>query len=112
MFIVELTTKDGKVRESYLTYEEAQRRVDLYPAEGLAGLPLIFVELPDGSQRLVREDGKPLQWHRVPEEEDRCAGPSETLPLSDEPMNLGRPFVRTQAQDNDADGPPLPLAEP
>ena len=111
MFIVVLTTKDGKVCESHPTYEEARKRVDGYPAEGLTGLPLIFQELPDGSQRLVREDGKPLQWHRVPEEEDRPSGPEEVLPLTDEPMDLGRPFVRTQPPDFDDEGPRLPLVE-
>ncbi len=72
--------------ESYPTYEEARHRVECFPAEGLAGLPLIFEELPDGSQRLVRDDGKPLQWHRL--EEDRPPGPDEALPLADESSGL------------------------
>src|SRR5262245_20602598 len=86
MFIVELTTPTGKVCESYATYEQAKRRVDQLPAEGLVGLPLIFKELADGSQRLVREDGKPLQWHRLPE--DLPAGPDEPLPLSEADLDL------------------------
>jgi hypothetical protein len=86
MFIVELTTRDGQVCESFATYDEARRRVELFPTEGLIGLPLIFEELPDGSQRLVREDGKPLQWHRLPD--DRPPGPDEPLPLSDESSGL------------------------
>ncbi len=111
MFIVELTTHEGKVRESFRTYEDARRRVDLYPAEALTGLPLIFAELPDGSQRLVRDDGKPLQWHRVPEEEDRHPGDVDMLPLTEAPMNLGPPIFRTRADDEADDGPPLPLVD-
>ena len=86
MFIVELTTTTGTVCESYATYEAARRRVELYPAASLVGLPLIFEELPDGSQRLVREDGKPLQWHRLPD--DRPPGPDDPLPLCDESSGL------------------------
>jgi hypothetical protein len=82
VFIVEITTTTGKVCESFATYEEARRRVDLFPAESLVGIPFIFQELPDGSQRLVREDGKPLQWHRLPD--DRPPGPDEPLPLAED----------------------------
>jgi hypothetical protein len=85
VYIVEIPTTTGMVCESHPSYEEAKRRVEQFPAEGLAGLPLIFLELPDGSQRLVREDGKPLQWHRLPE--DPLLGPDEPLPLSDGPAN-------------------------
>ena len=70
MFIVELRTTTGTICESYATYEDARRRVELFPAEGLVGIPFIFEELPDSSQRLIREDLKPLQWHRLPE--DAC----------------------------------------
>jgi hypothetical protein len=108
MFIVLVTTKDGKIAESHPTYEDAVRRVQSFPSESLTGLPLIFQELPDGSQRLVREDGKPLQWHRVPEEEDRQGNVVEIVPLTDEPINLGRPIFRTPV---DEDEPPLPLVE-
>jgi hypothetical protein len=87
VFIVELITKAGTRCESFATYEEARRRVDLVPAETLVGLPLIFEELVDGSQRLVREDGKPLQWHRLPE--DPLPGPDEPLPLSDSTPSVG-----------------------
>jgi hypothetical protein len=86
MFIVELTTTTGTVCETFPTYEEARRRVDLFPAEGLVGMPLIFQELPDGSQRLVRDDGKPLQWHRLPE--DPLPAPDEPVPLTDESSGL------------------------
>jgi hypothetical protein len=54
--------------------------VDLFPAESLVGIPFIFQELADGSQRLVREDGKPLQWQRLPD--DRLGGPDEPVPSS------------------------------
>src|SRR5437588_12862372 len=96
------------VRERHGSYEDAKRRVEKFPADGLVGLPLIFQELPDGSQRLVREDGKPLQWHRVPEEEDWQRGDEQPLPLTEEPFNLGRPIFREPA---DEDEPPLPLVE-
>ena len=86
MFIVELTTTDGRVCESFPTYEEARRRVESFRAESLVGLPLIFEEFPDGSQRLVREDGKALQWHRLPD--DAPPGPDEPLPLADESSGL------------------------
>jgi hypothetical protein len=86
VFIVELNTTTGKLCESFASYEEAVCRVEQIPVEGLLGLPLIFEELPDGSQRLVREDGKPLQWHRL--EEDRPAGPDDPLPLADESSGL------------------------
>jgi hypothetical protein len=65
MFIVEMLTTTGKVCENYANYEEARGRVDSFPGESLVGLALIFEELPDGSQRVVRDDGKPLQWHRL-----------------------------------------------
>jgi hypothetical protein len=86
-FIVELWTTTGRVCESFATYEEAKHRVDHFPAEALVGLPLIFEELPDDSQRLVREDGKPLQWHR---NVDDRPGPGEedALPLADESSGL------------------------
>ena len=85
MFIVELTTTTGKVCESYPTYEEARRRVESLPAECLVSIPFIFQELADTSQRLVREDGKPLQWHRIPmvQAQDLPAGVDDPLPLDD-----------------------------
>ncbi len=86
MFIVELLTTTGKVCESFATYEEARRRVELFPEQALVGLPLIFQELPDGSQRVVRDDGKPLQWHRL--EDDSQDPNDQPLPLSDEPSSL------------------------
>jgi hypothetical protein len=109
VFIVELTTTAGKVCESFTTYEEAKRRVDLFPVEGLVGLALIFEELVDGSQRLVREDGKPLQWHRLPH--DAPPGPEEPLSLADESSGLlgeGRWVVKEHPGPQD-DGADLPL---
>ena len=88
MFIVEIITRSGMVCESYATYEEARRRIEQFPADSLVGLPLLFEELPDGSQRLVREDGKPLQWHRLPE--DLPPGPDEPIPLSEESHHVPR----------------------
>jgi hypothetical protein len=81
VFIVELATKTGAVCEKYATYEEAKHRVDAFPAESLVGLPLIFRELADGSQRLVRDDGKPLQWHRL--EDDAPSAADAPLPVSE-----------------------------
>src|SRR6516164_588313 len=110
MFIVEMITKTGKVCENYPTFEEAKHRVELFPAESLIGIPLIFEELADGSQRLVREDGKPLQWHRLPE--DAPAGPDEPLPLADESSGLlgeGRWVLRERPgpQEDEWDDEPL-----
>jgi hypothetical protein len=81
VFIIEAITKTKPVCEQCATYEEAVKRVEQLSGE-IIGLPLIFEELPDGSQRLVREDGKPLQWHRLPD--DRPAGPDEPLPMCEE----------------------------
>jgi len=86
VFIIELTTKTGKVCETYATYEEARLRVDCFPVGSLAGMPLIFQDLPDGSQRLVREDGKPLQWHRLPADTD--GSEEEPLQLSEGSLDL------------------------
>jgi hypothetical protein len=89
VFIVEAITRTGKVCERYATYEEARRRVDGLPAEGVIGLPLIYQELADGSQRLVREDGKPLQWHRMTE--DIAPAVDAPVPLSAETLDLFGP---------------------
>jgi hypothetical protein len=94
VFIVEASTTTGKLCERYETYEEASRRVAQLSPESLIGLPLIFQELADSSQRLVREDGKPLQWHRLPE--DVPAGSDEPIPLSEESLPLGPPRLISQ----------------
>jgi hypothetical protein len=113
MFIVELTTTTGKVCESYATYEEARRRVEQYPADSLVGIPLIFQELADGSQRLIREDGKPLQWHRLPD--DRPPDPDETpVSLSEENIEDGNPLQwhhLSNDQPPDPDDEPIPFPD-
>jgi hypothetical protein len=79
-FLIDLTTRRGRICERYETYGEARRRVDQFPASSLVGLAMIFQELPDGSARLVRDDGKPLQFHRLLVEEAKdCTG--QPLPL-------------------------------
>jgi hypothetical protein len=111
LYIVELSTPAGKVCERYATYEAARRRVDQFPPGSVVGIPFIFMELADGSQRLVREDGKPLQWHRVAQEE-AAAATDEPLPLADESSGLlgeGRwvPLRDPSPQDDEWDGEPL-----
>ncbi len=114
MFIVEIQTTAERVCESYPTYEEARRRVELFPAAALVGMPLIFEELVDGSQRIVRDDGKPLQWHRVPEAEDAQPIPEEPLPLSADDGSFGGGkwvlLERPTPQDDGWDEEPLPLS--
>jgi len=100
MFVVELQTTAGPVCESYPTYEEARRRIELFPAEALIGTPLLFQELPDGSQRFVREDGKPLQIHRLPD--DRLGGgPEQSIPLCD--------YEPSSPRVDEDEEPPIPL---
>ena len=114
MFIVEAVTKTGNVCERYATYEEARHRVDGLSAEGVIGLPFIYQELADGSQRLVREDGKPLQWHRMTEEIAPAAdGP---VPLSEETLDLFGPgkeirMITSEPQREDDEDEPLPFPE-
>jgi len=80
-FIVDVMTTEGRICERHRSYARARRRIDQLPAETIVGLPMIFQILPDGSQRLVREDGKPLQWHRLAE--DGSVVTDEPLPLAD-----------------------------
>ncbi len=92
-FIIEVPTREGLLCERFVTYEEARQRIESLPAESIVGLPLVFRALPDGSQRLVRDDGKPLQWHRL--EEDAREVVDEPLPLSDDlPTSDGEPLIR------------------
>ncbi len=115
MFIVEFNTTTGKVCEGYATYEEARQRVEQFPAAALLGIPLIFEELADGSQRFVRDDGKPLQVHRLSVQE-LPPGPDEPVALADESSGLldpGRWVVRERPSPQDDgldDEPPLPLS--
>src|SRR5215207_7199609 len=90
MFIVEFRTRSGKVSERYETLEEAKRRVESFPAEALVGLPLVFEELPDASERAVREDGKPLQFHRVLAE-DMPMEDEDPIPLAEGESGLLHP---------------------
>ena len=111
MFVVEMTTTAGKVCERFATYEEAVRRVELFPAESLVGLALIFAELPDGSQRLLREDGKALQWHRLLA--DAPPGADDPLPVAEEGLLGDRtwiPLERPRPQDDPFEEP-LPLRD-
>jgi hypothetical protein len=115
VFIVELATSEGRVTERFETYPEARRRVERFPAEDLVGAPLIFQELPDGSQRLVRDDGKPLQFHRYFEEEEPGA-PDGPLPVWEGASDRVGPdgklrLVAPHPPDDDGDeDEPLPLA--
>ena len=92
---------------------EALEQGDPCAAERL--LPLVYQELRRlAAQRLVREDGKPLQWHRLPDE----ARPSsdEPLPLCDESSGLlgeGKwvPLPNPGPQGDAGDDDPLPLAD-
>jgi hypothetical protein len=59
-----LLSCQGRVSERYESYAEARQCVKQLSADSLVGLAFIFQQLPDGSERLVREDGKPLQFHR------------------------------------------------
>lgn len=114
-YIVEAVTTAGVITERYATYEEAKARLDGIPAETLLGMPFIFRELPDDSTRLVREDGKPLQWHRL-EGRDRDSAGDEPLQLTDElpPEAAGHtgPLIRAiePRRDEEDEEPPLPLA--
>jgi hypothetical protein len=106
VYIIEVHIRDGRVCESYPTYEAARRRIAQFPAESLMGVPFIFKELADGSQRLVREDDKPLQWHRVPEDTPAAETP---LPLSDPLPHVIEPLDLTTWPDaDDADHPSGP----
>jgi hypothetical protein len=80
-YIIEVNTREGKICERFRSYARAKRRIDQMPAETIIGVPMIFQILADGSQRLVREDGKPLQWHRLAD--DGSVITDEPLPLSD-----------------------------
>lgn len=88
-YILEAVTRAGKICETHATYAEAVQRMEQLAAEGLVQMPLLFKELADGSQRLVRLDGKPLQWHRLPD--DRPVIAEDPIPLTDEVLDLPPP---------------------
>ncbi len=103
-FIVEIKTTSGPLSESFETYEAAKHRVDSFPDHSLVGMPMIYQELPDGSQRLVREDLKPLQVHRL--KEDFSPDLDEPVPLVD-PSDQGAVHSQFGVPDDE----PLPLAD-
>jgi hypothetical protein len=118
-YIVEVATTEGPISERYDTYAEAAARVEALPAAIVRGVPFIFHELPDGSQRLVRNDLKPLQWHRLEHEQDVPLG-DDAIPLGDEndiPEAQGhvgpriKPITRPVEDEGDEDEEALPLAE-
>ena len=97
-FIVELSTAEGKVSERFATYEQARERIDRFPPEKLTGATFLFEELPDGSFRVVREDGKPLQAHRIMDE----VVLDDPLPLSED-LPLGKEIkVREAPKEDDS----------
>jgi hypothetical protein len=106
-FIIEVTTTEGKICERFRSYARAKRRIDAIPDNVIIGTPLIFQILADGSQRVVREDGKPLQWHRIAE--DGSVVTDEPLPLEevdDDPEWEGpriRPIIREPWPDEEED---------
>jgi hypothetical protein len=104
---VDLTTREGRVCERYETYTEARRRVDQFSAESLQGLAFIFEELVEGSERLVREDGKPLQFHRRLVEDSREAS-GHPLPVVDDLASLLGPAATIRFVEP---GPPDDMAE-
>jgi hypothetical protein len=114
-FIVELTTREGRVAERYETFAEAQRRIDHFPQKSLVGLAFIFEELADGSQRLLRQDGKPLQFHRESTEDVREAA-GDPLPLTDDTSSVVGPdgklrIVSMKPPEEDLDEPPLTIED-
>jgi hypothetical protein len=112
VFLVEAMTAAGRVSEAFATYEEAAARVASIPDAELVGMPLIFQDLPDGSQRIVREDGKPLQAHRP----TLAADPDDAVPLAEEDVPLGelRPIYTPQDEVPDEVDPlgRVPKGEP
>jgi hypothetical protein len=97
IYILEAVTRVGKVCETHPTYEAAVQRIEQLATEGFVQMPLLFAELADGSQRLVRLDGKPLQWHRLPE--DRPIVEEEPIPLTDQVLNLPPPVEISRPPD-------------
>lgn len=124
MYLVEVITRSGPISETFATYEAAAARVARIPEADLLTMPLIYQDLPDGSQRIVREDGKPLQAHRPTLSADL---PEAALPLSEEDIPLGElravytpqdesdewinPLDRLRPRVSRDEDDPLPLAE-
>ena len=124
MFLLEVVTRSGRISESFPTYEAALARLAGFADDDFLTMPLIFQDLPDGSQRIVREDGKPLQAHRPTLAADMN---DDALPLSDEEVPLGDlravytpqddqgewvdPLGRVTPRAPDPDDDPLPLVD-
>jgi hypothetical protein len=109
VFLVEARTTQGRISEAYTTQEEAQRRLESLSLDDLLTAPVIYHLLPDGSQRVVRDDGKPLQAHRhrMPEDDE------EPLPLPEEEVPLGElRAIYTPQDEADPDAPADPLGRP
>jgi hypothetical protein len=107
VFLVEAMTTSGRISEAYPEYEDARRRAEAIPAEELLTAVIIYQELPDGSQRVVRDDGKPLQAHRhaMPGAEE------EPLPLAEENVPLGelRAVYTPQDEAEKGEADPMPV---
>src|SRR5262245_5547519 len=108
-YIIVVATTQGPITERHPSYEQALRRINALPSEILLSAPLLFKELPDGSQRLVRTDGKPLQVHRLPDDEPPAGG--EVLPLAQEDLLGELKPHREPSPDWDLDEEPLPLGD-
>src|SRR5262249_39410389 len=112
LFIIEVTTAEGKRRETFATYEEAVRRIEQLTREAARSLPPLFQELPDGSQRGVRKDGKPIQWHRLPDDTSLgLAVPTDDVPLPLEDVLPGEIRPASRPPQDDEDDEPLPLLD-
>ena len=113
MFIVELTTRDGRLSERFETYEKARHRLEQFTEDSLIGPAFIYEELLDGSERVVRDDGKPIQFHRpLMDEAKECA--DEPIPLVEEPSGLVGPdgkarCTEARAPQEDADDDLIPF---
>lgn len=106
-FTIVVMTTSGQICENFGTYEEAVHRIESLSADTLLGVPMIYQDLPDGSQRVVREDGKPLQMHRLPYDEPDI--PEEPLPISEE-ITIGQLCEpRRGGWDDFEDDDPIPL---
>lgn len=107
VFLVEANTIHGPISEAYPRYEEALKRAEGLPSEELLSAVIIYQELADGSQRVVREDGKPLQAHRhaMPGAEE------EPLPLADEELPLGKilAYYTPQEDTQPGEADPMPV---
>jgi hypothetical protein len=124
VFLLEVVTRSGRVSESFPTYEAALARLAAIADDELLTMPLIFQDLPDGSQRIVREDGKPLQAHRPTLAADMN---EDALPLAEEEVPLGElravytpqedhsdwadPLGRVPPREANPDDDPLPLSD-